>query len=112
MFRGFETEEDYLDSLKQDDSYRFSIPFEYIEKNYGNDNYDIAETIMDIDVEWDSYEHGYKVSYSCPDADRISTAEGNEDLEGIYTDLIEGEVFEKLDSMGITAEALIGGTGR
>lgn len=25
---------------KKDDSYHFSLPFEYIQKNYGNGNYD------------------------------------------------------------------------
>ena len=35
---GFEDELDYLRSLKKDDSYTFSYSFEYIAKNYGNDN--------------------------------------------------------------------------
>ena len=31
---GFENEEDYLRSLKKEDSYTFSYPFEYIAKNH------------------------------------------------------------------------------
>lgn len=49
----YETEEDYLKTLKKDDSYHFSIPFEYIEKNYGEGNYDIGTAYMEIDVQWD-----------------------------------------------------------
>ena len=47
-----------LDSLKRADCYHFSIPFEYIEKNYGNDIYEVAIACMEIDVDWDESNGG------------------------------------------------------
>ena len=44
-FEGYESEDEYLRSLKQDDSYHFVYPFEYIAKNHGNDKYDIETAI-------------------------------------------------------------------
>ena len=52
-----------LSYLKKEDSYHFSIPLEYIKKNYGNDNYDIAIAYMDVDVQWDDNEQGYMMYY-------------------------------------------------
>ena len=34
----FKNEDENLKSLKKKDRYHFSIPFEYIKKNLGNDN--------------------------------------------------------------------------
>ncbi len=112
MFNGYDCEEDYLDSLKQDDHYHFSIPFEYIEKDNGDDNFDIAEAVMEVDVDWDESEHGYKTSYYCPDMYKIDPAEGNGDERDFYEDIVEPIVLSRLESMGITAEALYGGLGR
>lgn len=111
MFNGFENEDDYLDSLKQDDCYHFSIPFEYIAKNYGNDKYDIATTNMEVDVEWSDSEHGYKISYFAPEEYLIDPAEGNCDIDGFYEYDVSLAVQAELESMGITAEALVGGIG-
>ena len=112
MFDGFDTEEDYLDSLKQDDHYHFSIPFEYIEKNYGDGEYDIETAYMEVDVDWSSYDHGYKISYHCPDMSSIDPDEGNGDEDEFYDYWVEDKVLSELDSMGIGSEALYGGTGR
>jgi len=112
MFNDFDSEEDYIRSLKQKDHYHFSIPFEYIEKNYGNDTYDIAEAIMEIDVDWDESNLGYRISHYCPDMNKIDPAEGNGDEEEIYVHTIEQEVLERLDSMGISFEVRVGGIGR
>ena len=112
MFNGFEHEEDYLDSLKQDDHYHFSVPFEYIAKNYGNDEYDIAEAVMEVDVDWDDSEHGYRISFNCPDMYKIDPAEGNGSEEEFYDSAVEPVVLGELDSMGITSEARVFGTGR
>lgn len=111
MFGEYDNEDEYLMSLKQDDSYHFSIPFEYIEKNYGNDNYDIATTNMEVDVQWSDSELGYKISYYAPEDYLIDPAEGNGDIDEIYETAVEPIVLEELDSMGITSEARVGGTG-
>jgi len=104
MFNGYDSEEEYLESLKQEDSYHFSIDFEYIEKNYGNDQYDIGTSTMEVDVNWDEDNAGYTATYSCPDIDEIHQSEGNGDIEEIYTHLIEPEVFDRLDDLGISSE--------
>lgn len=111
MFGEFENEDEYLMSLKQDDSYHFTIPFEYIEKNYGDDQYDIATTNMEVDVEWSESERGYRISYYAPEEYLIDPVEGNGDIDEIYEYSVEPIVLQKLDSMGITSEARVGGTG-
>ena len=112
MFNGYESEEEYLKSLKQDDHYHFSIPFEYIEKNYGNDNADMATAIMEVDVDWDDIDNGYKITYNCPLEYLIDQSQGNSDIDGFYEYAVEYQVLALLDSMGITAEARFSGTGR
>ncbi len=112
MFGGYKPEEEYLNSLKQSDHYHFSVPFEYIEKNYGNGEYDIANAVMEVDVNWDDYEHGYRISFYCPDMYKIDPAEGNGSEESFYDSVVEDVVLGQLDSMGITSEARVSGTGR
>lgn len=112
MFEGFETEEEYLDSLKKDDNYHFTIPFEYIKKNYGNDEVDMARAYMEVDVDWDEYEHGYSISWYCPEESTIDPSQGNADIDDFYENAVESEVLERLDSMGITSEARVSGIGR
>lgn len=107
-----EDEEKYLDTLKKEDSYHFSIDFEYIEKNYGDDQYDIATATMEVDIIWDSDVHGYRVSYYCPDEGLIDQNEGNGDIDDFYEHHIELEVLDRLKSMGIYADAMYAGTGR
>lgn len=104
-------EEKYLRSLKQEDSYHFSISFEYIKKNYGNGNYDIATTNMEIDVQWDDSSVGYVISHNVPNMNIIDPAEGNGDEDEFYDNIVEPIVLEKLYSLGITSAILVGGTG-
>lgn len=105
-------EDEMLDRLKKNDHYHFSIPFEYIEKNYGNNEYDIAVAYMEVDVNWDYDEKGYKISFYCNEENDIDESEGNGDLESFYSSYVEDIILEELDSLGIYAEALCGGTGR
>lgn len=104
-------DEEYLKSLKQDDSYHFTIPFEYIIKNHGDDTYDIGTTYMEVDVEWDDIELGYAISYFVPEMDQINPEEGNGDEDEFYESWVESVVLGRLESMGITSEALISGRG-
>ena len=106
-----ENEDEYLISLKKDDSYHFTIPFEYIKKNYGNDNYDIATTNMEVDVQWSALEKGYLISYYAPDIHLIDPAEGNGNEAEFYEYAVEQIVLDRLASLGITSDALVGGTG-
>ena len=100
-------EEQYLDSLKKNDSYHFSFPFEYIKKNYGDGKYDIAIAYMEIDVVWDSTYHGYQISHNVPDMHKIDPNEGNGDEEEFYTNFIYFDVMDKLASLGIGPSAVI-----
>ncbi len=100
-------EEEYLDSLKREDSYHFSIPFEYIVKNYGNDRYDVDTAYMEIDVVWDPDYHGYQISHYVPDMYKIDPNEGNGDEEEFYRNLVYFEVMDKLDSLGIGPSAVV-----
>ena len=55
----YDTEEEYLDSLKKEDHYHFTVPFTYNKKKLGDDQYEDGTAIMEVDVDWDSFQHGY-----------------------------------------------------
>ncbi len=101
----FDNDEEYMDSLKQDDHYHFSIPFTYIKKNLGNDEYEDGTAIMEVDIDWDEYEHGYTATYDVPDMDEIDPEEGNGDEQSFWEDVVYFEVKDRLMSMGIPPEA-------
>lgn len=107
----YHNEDEELRALKKDDSYHFTIPFEYIKENHGNGNYDIGTTDMEVDVTWDDTELGYAITYHAPEMYLIDPAEGNGDEEEFYHSWVEPEVLSRLESIGITAEALVFGTG-
>ncbi|MEI7667562.1 MAG: hypothetical protein WCI62_01025 [Erysipelotrichaceae bacterium] len=105
--QGFANEEDYIKSLKKDDSYHFSYSFEYIAKNYGNGNYDIDTTNMEVSVNWSDAQLGYVISYNIPEMNKIDASQGN----GSETEFYESDVYWRLksdlESMGIGAEAIV-----
>ncbi|MEV5517458.1 hypothetical protein AB0L50_31895 [Streptomyces flaveolus] len=101
---GFENELDYLRSIKKDDSYTFTYPFEYIAKNYGNDNYDIGTADMVVRVQWNDAEAGYTVAYDVPEMDKIDPAEGNGDAASFYESDVYWRLVSDLDGMGIGSE--------
>ena len=103
---GFEREEDYLRSLKKEDSYTFSYPFEYIAKNHGDDNYDIDTATMDVRVEWNDSQAGYEMSYDVPDMHKIDPAQGNSDAEGFYDSDVYWRLIADLDALGIGSELI------
>lgn len=107
----FKNEDENLKSLKKKDRYHFSIPFEYIKKNLGNNNYDIAVTKMEVDVKWSDSELGYVISYRVPKMHLIKRSEGNGTEADFYNYDVEPIVLGKLKAMGIIAEALVNGTG-
>lgn len=101
---GFENEQDYLRSIKKDDSYTFTYPFEYIAKNRGNDNYDIGTADMVVRVQWTDTEAGYTVTYDVPEMDKIDPAEGNGDAASFYESDVYWRLVSDLDGMGIGVE--------
>lgn len=101
----YNSDEEYMDSLKKDDHYHFSIPFTYIKKRLGNDEYEDGTAVMEVDIDWDAAQHGYTASHYVPDMDQIDPNEGNGDEEQIWNDIIYFKVTERLSSMGIPAEA-------
>jgi hypothetical protein len=104
--QGFENEEDYLKSLKKDDSYHFSYSFEYIAKNYGNDIYDIETTNMEVDVNWSDAYLGYVISYNIPEMYKIDASQGNGSEIDFYNDDVHWRLISDLDDMDIGAEAI------
>lgn len=87
--------------MKKEDRYHFSIPFEYIEKNHGNDNYDIATAYMECDVEWDDLNEGYTCHYSCSDESDIDPEEGNGSLDDFYEEQVIPALQDALEEEGI-----------
>lgn len=107
----YHDDDEHLRSLKQEDSYHFSIPFEYIQKILDDDNCETATTNMEVDVVWDEAELGYRISYYVPDMYLIDPAEGNGDADSFYESWVSDIVEDELSAMGITYEALVNGTG-
>lgn len=103
---GYANEEDYLKSLKKEDSYTFSYPFEYIAKNHGNDNYDIDSATMEIRVEWSDSQAGYIISYNVPEMYKIDPAQGNSDAEGFYEHDVHWRLLADLASLGIDSDLI------
>ena len=100
-------EDEYLESLKKDDHYHFSVPFEYIKKNLGDDNYELAELTMEVDVDWDDSNNGYQISYDAPGFYEVDPNEGNGSLEEFFDSAVEDTVLSQLSSLGITSEAIM-----
>ena len=102
----YDAELEELRALKKDDHYHFSIDFEYIVKNNGDDDYEVGTATMEIDVDWDDDNAGYRISYYCDSMYEIDPNEGNGDLDSFYESACEMEVLDNLESMGITAELI------
>lgn len=105
--QGFANEEDYIRSLKKDDSYDFSYSFEYIAKNYGNDNYDIETTNMEVSVNWSDAQLGYVISFNIPEMYKIDASQGNGSEMEFYENDVYWRLKLDLESIGIGAEAIV-----
>lgn len=104
---GFANEQDYLQSLKKDDSYAFTYSFEYIAKNYGNDKYDIDTADMVVQVEWSDAQAGYVISYDVPDMHKIDPGQGNDNAAGFFENDVYFRVTADLGSLGIGPELIV-----
>lgn len=98
---GFDNELDYLRSMKKDDSYAFTYPFEYIAKNHGNDTYDIELADMVVQVTWDDAAAGYSMRYDVPEMYKIDPAEGNGDAASFYETVVQPRLEDDLDARGV-----------
>ena len=83
--------------------YHFSIPFTYIEKNLGNNNYVDGQATMEVDAIWDECDEGYRLYYHCPQENIIDPNEGNGSIEETFEEIIYFEVMDELESLGIDA---------
>lgn len=99
-------EDEYLETLKREDSYHFSVPFEYIKKNRGGDDDEIGTAYMDVDVQWSDSDHGYRISHYCSSMCDIDPDEGNGSEDDFYDDQVEDIVKDKLSSEGVSTEAV------
>ena len=94
----FENEAEYMKSLKGNDNYHFSIPFTYIKKRLGNDEYEDGMATMEVDFTWDESQLGYTVSYFCPDESDIDPAEGNGSIDDFWEYDVLYKAKEELSS--------------
>lgn len=104
--QGFENEDDYIRSLKKDDSYHFSYSFEYIAKNYGNDNYDIESTNMEVSLNWSDVKLGYVISYNVPEMYKIDPSQSNGSEDDFFEDDVYWRLKSDLEDMDIGAEVI------
>lgn len=105
--QGFANEDDYLRTLKKDDSYHFSYSFEYIAKNYGNDNYDIETTNMEVSVNWSDAELGYVISFNIPEMYKIDASQGNGSEMEFYEHDVYWRLRSDLEDIDIGAGAIV-----
>lgn len=102
---------EYLLSLKRNDSYHYSIPFEYVKEVYDLENDDVLmdTAYIEIDVEWSDETLGYEFSYYCStDIPQIviDGMEINETIEGIFNHVTDDELMDRLHSDGIENEVI------
>lgn len=96
-------DEDDMEQYHEEDTYHFSIPFEYIIQSERHDDEIIGTATMEVDLEWDEEDGGYRASYYSPDESLIDPDEGNGDIDDFYNDYVEDEVAERLDEMGVVS---------
>ena len=99
-------EDEDLMLLKREDSYHYSIPFEYIKRHLGNDDVEMGTAYMEVDVRWSDSELGYKISYSCSSMSDIDPNEGNSDIDEFFEYQVEDVVRENLSSEGVEMGAI------
>ena len=107
-FDEFDNEEDYLDSLKKEDSYTLEIDFEYYKKTDGDDVIEYGYSTMYVEIYWDADQHGYFLgNYSCPDEDEILNSDDGRDLDTLFEDEIHHLLEDRMnDEYGIELPAL------
>lgn len=92
--------------MKIDDSYSFSIPFDWPVKD-DDGEWVTLSTTMDVDVEWSDYNEGYEISFECSDEDEIVESGG--DLTECYNAAVYDEVVALLNAEGISDDDIASG---
>ncbi|MCM3631500.1 hypothetical protein M3194_29830 [Paenibacillus glycanilyticus] len=106
MVNGYENEDDYIRSLKKNDTYRFSYNYEIIVNRFGegNDDVELANAIVNIIVSWDdSSVPGYIISWNV-DAPISLPNEWNDSKEKIVEDVCVRYLYSDLRANGISSE--------
>ena len=98
MYNGYENEDEYLRSLKQNDSYNFQYNYEYVSNRYGegDDDVDLENATLYVTLTWDdSPSPGYTVSYHVDAPTPIPNAYTGDETQ-IFEDLLpllESDLF-------------------
>lgn len=90
----YESESDYLDTLKQDDLYSQSFEFEYRNPESG----EWEPGTMKVVAKWDDDNHGYVLSYSSDEVD-------GDELDDIF-DVSFPQIHDWLYDESISDEAV------
>lgn len=101
----FEDEDEYLRSMKQDDSYQFSYDYEYVADRFGDSDDDVKleNARLNVSLSWDdSSAPGYVVSYTVDSPTPIPN-DWTGDADQIFNDLWLA-VTADLRSLGISSE--------
>lgn len=101
----FEDEDEYLRSMKEDDSYEFSYDYEYVADRFGDGDDDVTLEIAKVNVSlsWDdSSAPGYVVSYTVDSPTPIPN-NWTGDADQLFNDL-SSEVQADLASCGVGPE--------
>lgn len=106
MYDGYENEDDYVRSLKKNDTYRFSYNYEIIVNRLGDgdDDVEVANATVDITVFWDdSSVPGYIISWNV-NAPTSLPNEWTNSKEEIVKEVIVMYLYSDLEANGISSE--------
>ena len=106
MYNGYENEDDYVRSLKKNDTYRFSYNYEIVVNRFGDgdDDVELANATVDITVSWDdSSVPGYVVSWDV-DAPTSLPNEWTNSKEEIVKEVIVRDLYSDLEAKGVSSE--------
>lgn len=102
----FDDEDEYLRSLKRDDSYTFEFDFEYVANRFGagDDDVELEVAHVTITFAWDdSPAPGYVVSIAIDSPTPIPN-DWTDDPEELFRSLWFGDAADYLGTVGIGSE--------
>lgn len=102
----FDDEDEYLRSLKQDDSYALGLDFEYVANRFGDGDDDVELEIarVTISFSWDdSPVPGYVVSIDIDSPTPIPN-DWTDEPEGLFRDLWYGDAADYMGTVGVGPE--------
>ena len=102
----FGDEDEYLRSMKQDDSYEFDFDFEHVANRFGegNDDVELEVARVSLSFSWDeSPTPGYVVSISI-DSPTPIPYEWTDEPEQLFRDLWHGDAADYMRTVGVGSE--------